>query len=365
MPCESCQNRGVIHNENEDTAPVTNNGYKKLNTINWLNHYKSIYDKDEIVEIQFKNTRKEYYLNYHQLVIQQNDIVAVETTRGHDIGTVTLTGSLVWNQIKKKNIAVGNYQFNKIYRKATKNDIRVWYASMEKEKPVMTRSRAIIKGLGLEMKLSDVEFQGDGTKAIFYYIAEKRVDFRELIKVLAKEFYIALEMKQIGARQEAGRIGGIGSCGRELCCSSWRTNLKSVPVNASKIQELPGNIQRLTGQCGKLKCCMMYELDTYMEAKKDMPRLLLELETTKGIAYHQKTDILKKIMYYSFNENSTENLIPVTVNRVKEIIGLNKKGIKVEYLTEQNTTVSSGVEYTHLPDSIDRFQKKRSNKRLR
>ena len=362
MPCFGCTNRGIVHDENSDSDPILNNGFRKLKTTNWLKDYNSDWIKDKLVEIRFKNTRKEYFTNSNNLRITEDDIVAVEAQRGHDVGTVSLTGNLVLNQLKKRNFRTDTVGFGKIYRKATKNDIRLWYESMEKEKPTLFRSRQIIKDLELDMKLSDVEYQADGSKAIFYYIADDRIDYRELIKLLAREFSIRVEMKQIGARQEAARIGGIGSCGRELCCSSWKTNLQSIPINSARIQELPLNMQRLAGQCGKLKCCMMYEMDNYMEARQDIPSILLELETESGTAFHHKTDILKRIMYYSYSVDDIEYLIPVSVERVKEIISLNKKGIKAEDLTQHSTQDKINVEYINEPDSIHRFDQRNSKK---
>jgi cell fate regulator YaaT (PSP1 superfamily) len=261
-------------------------------------------------------------------------------------------------QLKKHNIDPGNYSFKKIYRKARPGDIEKWKAALDREHKTMIRTRQIVKELNLNMKIGDVEFQGDTLKAIFYYIADERVDFRQLIKVLAEEFKVRVEMKQIGARQEAGRIGGIGSCGRELCCSTWKTNFNSVSLNAAKVQELPPNVQKLAGQCGKLKCCLMYELDTYSEARQDIPDQLLELETVQGIAYHHKTDILKKLMYYSFDKSSQENLVPVPVSRVKDIIMKNKKGVKVEALVEDNQRQNDKYDFTN--ESSESFPKHRT-----
>ncbi len=356
MACADCKNRGIIHDEDTDLEPYIHNGYKKLIANDWLKNYESRYEKDEIVEIRFKNTHKGYFINEAKLQLKTDDAVAVEVQRGHDIGTVSLTGKLVLNQLRKRNVDINNYKFAKIYRKATRNDLRVWSQSIEREQPVLHKARKIIREMELDMKLSEVEFQGDGSKAIFYYIADERVDFRELIKVLAKEFHIRIEMRQIGARQEAGMIGGLGSCGRELCCSSWKTNFQSIPLNSAKIQELPANVQKLAGPCGKIKCCMIYEIDTYMEAREDIPKILLELETVGGVAFHQKTDILNRIMYYSYTENSTENLIAVPVNRVKEIISLNKKGIKAESLIKEMVR-RNDVDYISKPDPINRFDR--------
>jgi cell fate regulator YaaT (PSP1 superfamily) len=360
MACNGCASRGLV--DKGSTSVFISEGYTKLTTNDWLSKYEDKGSGTDYAEIQFKNTRKEFFLNANGIPVKKGDLVAVEAQFGHDIGTVTLTNRLAWFQIKRKKIDLDRYEFRKIYRKASTNDIEKWKQAMELEHAVMLRTRKIVRELGLDMKVGDVEYQGDGSKAIFYYIAEERIDFRELIKILAREFRIRVEMKQIGARQEAGRIGGIGSCGRELCCSSWKTEFNSVTLNAAKVQELPPNVQKLAGQCGKLKCCLMYELDTYLEAREEIPKVLLELETANGIVYHHKTDILKRIMYYSFDEHSPENLIPVHVDRVKEIINLNKKGVKVELLSEKIVPELVEVGYTHEADDIKRFDRKRSHR---
>lgn len=361
MPCNGCLSRGVFDNPDVQDAVFIKDGYNKLTSTDWMSKYEKRSGEENIVEVQFKNTRKEYYRNTNNLRISKGTVVTVESQYGHDVGTVTLTSSLVWTQLKKKGVDLDRYLLRKIYRKATPVDISKWKEALELEHPTMLRTRQIINELGLEMKVGDVEYQADKSKAIFYYIAENRVDFRELIKILAREFKIRVEMKQIGSRQEAGRIGGIGSCGRELCCSSWKSDFNSVVLNAAKVQELPANVQKLAGQCGKLKCCLMYELDTYMEAQEDIPKLLLELETDKGTAYHHKTDILKRIMYYSFDEKSPENLVPVSVERVKEIINLNKKGIKPDQLVEGKEIIGDLVEYTSETTDVKRFDKPRNN----
>jgi cell fate regulator YaaT (PSP1 superfamily) len=364
MSCGSigCLSRGITDISTDDSNVLINEGFSKLHVTDWLAVYADYFNKEEIVEVRFKNTRKEYFKNDNELDLQKGDIVAVEAQFGHDIGTVSLTGKLVAHQLKNKAIDPTKYEFRKIFRKAKPTDIQKWKEALELEHPAMIRTRQITRELNLEMKIGDVEYQGDKSKAIFYYIAEDRIDFRELIKILAREFRIRIEMKQIGARQEAGRIGGIGSCGRELCCSTWKTGFNSVTLNASKVQELPASVQKLAGQCGKLKCCLMYELDTYIEAREDIPKTLLELETEKGLAYHHKTDILKRIMYYSYDQKSPENLIPVPVDRVKEIIGLNKKGIKVNLITEtslHNKSVNNELEFLNSGNALpaNRFDK--------
>lgn len=360
MGCANCTFRGITFADDNSVSSVSEND-QKLRTSNWLNEYKQLKDERELIEVRFKNTRKEFFINKDNLLLKKGDLLAVESSNGHDIGTVSLLGKLAWLQIRKQEIPGGVDNLKKIFRKATASDLRNHRQAMELENPTMLRSRQIINELGLEMKLGDVEYQGDKSRAIFYYIADGRVDFRELIKLLAKEFRIRVEMKQIGARQEAGRIGGIGSCGRELCCSSWKTNFQSVSLNAAKVQDLPSNVQKLAGQCGKLKCCLTYELDSYLEAKEEIPKVLLELESTKGIAFHQKTDLLKRIMFYSYKEASMENAIAIPVERVKEIINLNKKGIKVDLLLEGITQEleEKTIEYGTELESINRFDKKK------
>jgi cell fate regulator YaaT (PSP1 superfamily) len=285
-----------------------------------------------IIEVAFKNTRKEFYVNEKGLAIKRGDYVAVAADRGHDIGQITLTGKMAELQVKRKNPR--NKPEKVVYRKASTSDIEKWQKSRLLEKSTLVKARQLADRLKLEMKISDVEYQGDGSKATFYYIADERVDFRELIKLYARDFNIKVEMRQIGARQEAAMVGGIGSCGKELCCSTWRVDLSTVSTNAARIQALPHNAQKLTGQCGKLKCCLMYELDTYLEAKEEFPDILLELEVEGGTALPQKKDLLKRIVYYTLKDKNTLQYIPVPLDRVKEIIQLNKRGIKPEKLVE-------------------------------
>jgi cell fate regulator YaaT (PSP1 superfamily) len=293
-------------------------------------------------------------------------MVAVEASPGHALGTVTLIGWLVKRQQKKDNQDPEKSEFKKIYRKAKPADIEKWLEAISLEHNTMIRTRQIVSELDLNMKIGDVEYQGDRTKAVFYYIADERVDFRELIKILAEEFQIRVEMRQIGARQEAGRIGGIGSCGRELCCASWINNFVSVTTNSARVQEISLNPQKLAGQCGKLKCCLNYELDTYADARKDFPRTTITLETKEATYFHQKTDIFKKIMWYSSEPNSSVNLIPIPVDRVKEIIDLNKKGNKpfkvVEHNSNENVAVEIGYGSAIEENSLTRFDEKKTNK---
>jgi len=311
-------------------------GCAKLDSFNWLGHIPMASDYNELAEVRFKNTRKGFYRNVNGLRIKKGDIVAVEASPGHDIGIISLTGELVLMQMKKYGILPDSEDLKKIYRKAKPADIDKWKETIALEHDTMINSRKIAEKLNLDMKIGDVEYQGDKTKAIFYYIADERVDFRELIKVLADEFKIRIEMKQIGARQEAGRIGGIGSCGRELCCASWMTSFISVTTNSARLQEVSLNPQKLAGQCGKLKCCLNYEVQCYIDAQKGLPDKEIILETEKGPAYHYKSDIYRQIMWYGFEkgEETVIRLIPVPVERVIEIIELNKQNQKVPDLIE-------------------------------
>jgi cell fate regulator YaaT (PSP1 superfamily) len=334
--------------------------YTKLNTINWLKDIPETPDSTNLVEVRFKNTRKEIFENINNLRLTEGDIVAVEASPGHDIGIVSMTGELVLRRLKQENISPVDTEFKKIYRKAKGSDIEKWRQAVSLEHTTMIKARKIADDLNLNMKIGDVEYQGDKTKAIFYYIAEERVDFRELIKILAEEFKIRIEMRQIGTRQESGRIGGIGSCGRELCCATWLTDFVSVTTNAARHQELSLNPQKLAGQCGKLKCCLNFELDAYLDAKKHFPNTEVVLETKQGTAYYQKTDIFKKILWYSYSESGSENLIPVTVERVKQIIEINNSGDKPETLADEESTMNQPIGFKNDvgQDSIDRFEKK-------
>ncbi len=304
----------------------------KLHTYNWLEDYPEMQDCTNLVEVQFKNTRKGFYVNSNNIELKQGDVVAVEALPGHDIGTVTLTGKLVLLQMKKNYFRPTDEGLRRIYRIARDGDLEKYKEAKSREEITMIRSREIAHDLGLDMKIGDVEYQGDGNKAIFYYIADGRVDFRELIKILASEFRVKVEMKQIGARQEAGRIGGIGPCGRQLCCSGWLTNFVSVSTSAARIQELSINPQKLAGQCAKLKCCLNYEVDAYIEAQKKLPSREVALETKEGIYYHFKTDIFSGMMTYSMGKNSMSGFVTINKDRVYEVINLNRKGIKPDRL---------------------------------
>lgn len=334
----------------------------KLDVYDWLSDVVQTAPGNDLVEVRFKNTRKEYYQNSSGLNLVPGEIVAVEGSPGHDIGIVTLTGELVQNQIVKNRYRPRG-EFKKIYRKAKPNDIEKWQEAIAMEHETMIHSRQLVKDLGLDMKIGDVEYQGDNTKGIFYYIAEGRVDFRELIKVLASNFRIRIEMKQIGARQEAGRIGGIGPCGRELCCSSWMSNFKSVSTGSARTQEVSLNPQKLAGQCGKLKCCLNYELDAYEDARKDFPSSSVQLETQEGRFSFVKSDTFKRVMYYiCFTDRSVAGIKEVTIDRVKEVIGMNKRGEKPEKLVvEEKANKSASGGYNDIlsgeNDSLTRFDR--------
>lgn len=306
---------------------------KQLNTYDWLADVPATTEEQEMVEVQFKNTRKGYYKNSNKLRLDKGDIVAVEASPGHDIGTVTLTGRLVPLQMRKANIKP-DAEIKRIYRKAKPVDMEKYEEAKAKEHATMIRSRQIAKNLSLDMKIGDVEYQGDGNKAIFYYIADERVDFRQLIKVLAETFRVRIEMKQIGARQEAGRIGGIGPCGRELCCATWMTNFVSVSTSAARYQDISLNPQKLAGQCAKLKCCLNYEVDAYVESQKRLPSKEITLETVDGTFYFFKADILKGTIMYSTDKNFIANAVTITAKRAFEIINMNRRGEKPESLME-------------------------------
>lgn len=332
----------------------------KLNTYDWLADIPGNAEESDMVEVQFKNTRKGYYRNSNKIKLEKGDVVAVEATPGHDIGVVTLTGRLVPLQMRKANIKP-DVEIKRIYRKAKPVDMEKFDEAKAKEHATMIRSRQIAANLNLNMKIGDVEYQGDGNKAIFYYIADERVDFRQLIKVLAEAFRVRIEMKQIGARQEAGRIGGIGSCGRKLCCSTFITNFISVSTSAARYQDISLNPQKLAGQCGKLKCCLNYEVDAYIDEQKDFPSSNVWLNTGEGMLYHQKTDIFGRNMSYSFDKEGRGVLIKLPVARVKEIIALNKKGIIPAKALEIDKNEAVNIKYTDGvgEESLNRFDEKK------
>lgn len=337
----------------------------KLNVFDWLSDIPEKIKKDEIYEIRFKNTRKGYFYNGNGLRLETGDIVAVEASPGHDIGIISLTGTLVLHQLKKLNQSPADLKT--IYRKAKPNDIEKWKSAIDLEHQTMIESRKIAADLKLDMKIGDVEYQGDKTKAIFYYIADERVDFRQLIKVLADRFKIRVEMRQIGARQEAGRIGGIGSCGRELCCATFVNNFVSVTTNAARYQELSLNPQKLAGQCSKLKCCLNYEIDAYMDERKDFPSTEIPLELANGKAIHNKTDVFRRIMWYIVDGENGSSFIPLDVNRVKDIIRNNKRGRKpeVEIKETQETKAVENLDFTNVvgQESLTRFDDQKNRKK--
>ncbi len=372
MGCTSCstgangQPKGCKNN-----GTCGKDGCNKLTVFDWLSNMSLPGDQEPFkgVEVRFKNGRKHFYKNSENLPLYMGDVVATEAQSGHDIGIVTLTGELVKVQMKKKKIKENVEELPKIYRKATQKDIDIWQKVRAKEPEIQKRSREIAIHLGLKMKISDIEYQGDGSKTTFYYTAEERVDFRQLIRDFASAFSTRVEMKQVGFRQEAARLGGIGSCGRELCCSTWLTDFRSVKTSAARYQQLSLNPQKLAGQCGKLKCCLNYELDTYLDALKDIPKSDVKLHTEKGIAICQKTDIFKRILWYGYEKQSV-NWIQISVEKANEIIALNKKGKKVysleDYAIEEKVSDNKIFENVVGQDSLTRFDKpkqKNNNRR--
>lgn len=376
MACADCSNgRG---NTNALPAGCKNNGTcgtggcNKLNVFDWLAGMEPALGTKpcDWVEVRFKNTRKEYYKNTENLQLVQGDAIAVEGSPGHDIGIVSLTGELVRVQMRKNGVPMTE-QGKKIFRKARPNDIERWQAAMQLEKTTMMTARKHAVDLNLDMKISDVEYQGDGTKATFFYIADNRVDFRELIKLLARDLRVRIEMRQIGARQEAGRVGGIGACGRELCCASWLKDFRTVTTTAARYQQLSINPQKLAGQCGKLKCCLNYELESYMDALKDFPQPERMLRTMEGNGIHIKTDIFNGVMYYAYEGNESR-LHRLTKDEVREIMELNKEGklaVKLSDEQAEQTLRETRKAYTELDfkdaageDSLHRFDKQKGGK---
>ena len=353
-------------NEELCVAPVE--GCYKLHETPWLEEYPDNIPTD-IFEVRFKNTRRSYYKNVNNLTLKRGDIVAVEASPGHDIGIISLTGDMVAKQIRRTGFTPFNGEYKKIYRKAKPYDIERWQEAIALEHDTMIQSRQIAAEMGLDMKIGDVEYQGDKIKAIFYYIAEGRVDFRELIKVFAERFHIRIEMKQIGARQEAGRIGGIGACGRELCCASWVSSFSSVTTNAARVQDISLNPQKLAGQCSKLKCCLMYEYDVYADARQSIPRVREPLQAMDGEYYLVKTDILAHTMSFSSSKDAMVNVVTIPTSRVREIIAANRAGRKVDSIVDKNDmpTIEEPTFRTE-EDSITRFDnqnRRRRNRRQR
>ncbi|MFZ4784887.1 MAG: PSP1 domain-containing protein [Flavobacteriales bacterium] len=371
MGCSSCSS-----NNNGLPAGCKNNGAcgtygcNKLEVFDWLAGMELPLGQKafDVVEVRFKNSRKHFYRNVNNLELYPGDVVAVEASPGHDIGVVSLTGELVRIQLKRKDVK-DNFEVRKIYRKAKEEDIAKWQEGRQLEQETMMRARTIARELDLQMKISDVEYQGDKSKVTFFYTADDRVDFRELIKRYAEAFKVRIEMRQIGYRVEAGRLGGIGSCGRELCCSSWLTDFRAVSTGAARYQQLSLNPAKLAGQCGKLKCCLNYELDQYVEAFKDLPSTNIKLKLPKGMAMHFKTDIFKRTMYYIYDGQPGESPFPLSIDAVKEIIDMNRKGIAIEdvddFIEDVEATIEESTDFAQVvgQDSLTRFDQKRRNKR--
>ena len=369
MACASCTTKDGSPKGCKNNGTCGTDSCNKLTVFDWLANMSLPNGEKPFswVEVRYKNGRKEYYNNTENLTLSIGDIVATQASSGHDIGMVTLAGELVRVQMKRKNIPENTEEALKIYRKASQKDIDIWSAARDKEEPMKVRARQFAIDLKLHMKISDIEFQGDASKATFYYTAEERVDFRELIKVFAREFRTRIEMKQVGFRQEAARLGGIGSCGRELCCSTWLTDFRSVSTSAARYQQLSLNPQKLAGQCGKLKCCLNYELDSYLDALKSFPKTDIKLYTEKGTAVCQKTDIFRGHMWYAY-EGEWMNWHKITTLQANEIIGLNKEKKKVASLEEYSVDLieDTKTEFENVvgQDSLTRFDSpKRNNKR--
>lgn len=370
MGCGSCSTKGGTPKGcNSNGSCMTGGGCSKLDVFDWFANMDmpSNYQAFNIVEVRFKGSRKDFYRNTDNIYVEAGELVCVESgTGGYDVGHISMTGELVRMQMKKRGVSVDSPEIKKIYRKATTADVEKWKIAKGLEYETMHKARKIIIELKLDMKLSDVDYQGDKTKATFFYTAEDRVDFRELIKKLAEEFKIRIEMRQIGMRQEASRLGGIGSCGRELCCSTWLTDFKTVSTSAARYQNLSLNTLKLAGQCGKLKCCLNYELDTYMDALKDFPEDIKEIKTKRGSAWLQKTDIFKKMMWFSYR--SEETWVPLHVSRVNQIIEMNKRNEYPEDLSEiiiQPRVVEKVLDYENVvgQDSLTRLDERNRKKK--
>ena len=375
MACTSCSTSdGSSPKGCKNNGTCGTDSCNKLTVFDWLSNMSPSNGETpfDCVEVRFKNGRKEFYRNTEKLTLSIGDIVATEASPGHDIGIVTLTGELVKIQMKKKGVNPTSAEIQKVYRKASQKDIDIWSEARDKEEPMKVKAREISIALKLQMKISDIEFQGDASKAVFYYTAEDRVDFRQLIKEFAQVFKIRIEMKQVGFRQEAARLGGIGSCGRELCCSTWLTDFRSVNTSAARYQQLSLNPQKLAGQCGKLKCCLNYELDTYMDALKDFPDFETKLYTEKGDAICQKQDIFKGLMWFAYTDNFA-NWHVLKIDQVKEIIAQNKQKIRVsaledfaeEIVTEPETRFSNAMGQESLTRFDQPKKKKNNNKKRR
>ncbi|WP_282134811.1 PSP1 domain-containing protein [Seonamhaeicola maritimus] len=368
MACASCSTKDGQPKGCKNNGTCGTDSCNKLTVFDWLSNMSLPNGEKPFnwVEVRYKNGRKEYYHNTENLSLSIGDLVATQAKAGHDIGMVTLTGELVRVQMKRKNVPDNIEEGLKIYRKASQKDIDIWQKARDREEPMKVKARQFAIDLKLSMKISDIEFQGDASKATFYYTAEERVDFRELIKVFAREFRTRIEMKQVGFRQEASRLGGIGSCGRELCCSTWLTDFRSVSTSAARYQQLSLNPQKLAGQCGKLKCCLNYELDTYLDALKDFPKSDVKLQTEKGVAVCQKTDIFRRHMWFAY-EGEWNNWHKITTDQANEIIALNKQKKKVasleEYASDLVEDTKTEFENVVGQDSLTRFDNPKSNNR--
>lgn len=368
MACTNCSTSVANTPGCKSKGACSTGNCGKMPVFNWLSNMSLPAGKSpfDILEVRFKNGRKEFFKNKNNLNVHMGDNVAVEGTSGHDIGVVSLKGELVRLQMRKKKIKIDSENIKTLYRHASELDLQKWETARNREKECMYRAREMAYNLNLDMKIGDVEFQGDNTKAIFYYTSNGRVDFRELIKQMADEFKIRIEMRQIGVRQEAQRMGGIGSCGRELCCSTWLNDFRSVSTSAARYQQLSLNPQKLAGQCGKLKCCLNYELDMYVEAIKDFPKSNVKLKTKKGDAFMQKMDIFRRKVWYSYSSEPS-NFIELPLDKVQEIVFQNKKGNHPEslemYIKAFVEEPKHDYENVVGQDSITRFDKKRSQKK--
>jgi cell fate regulator YaaT (PSP1 superfamily) len=364
MGCSSCSSGGGLPNGCKNNGACGTYGCNKLEVFDWLVGMELPESQKpfDIVEVRFKNSRKGFYRNASNLELYAGDVVVVDVSPGFDVGVVSLTGELVRVQMRRKEIK-DNYEVKKLIRKAKEEDIEKWQDGRKLEQNTMMRARTIARELHLEMKLSDVEYQGDKTKATFYYTADDRVDFRELIRRYAEEFKVRIDMRQIGYRYEAGRLGGIGSCGRELCCSSWLTDFRAVSTSAARYQQLSLNPTKLAGQCGKLKCCLNFELDQYVEATKDFPSVNTRLHLPKGVAVHFKTDIFQRIMYFIYEGQPGESPFPLTIEAIREIADRNRKGIVVEDVEEfmEEEVVVKETDFAEVvgQDSLTRFDRKK------
>lgn len=370
MGCSNCSSGGGVPNGCKSNGACGTYGCNKLDVFDWMAGMELPQGVRafDIAEVRFKQTRKGFYRIPQNIEVYNGDVVVVDVGPGYDVGVVSLTGELVRTQMRKREVK-DNYEIKKILRKASDTDIQKWQEARSMEQSTMMRARMIAKNLRLDMKISDVEYQGDKSKATFFYTADDRVDFRELIKRYADEFRIRVDMRQIGYRLEAARVGGIGSCGRELCCSSWLTDFRAVSTGAARYQQLSINPAKLAGQCGKLKCCLNYELDQYVEALKEIPSVHTKLHLPKGPAYHFKTDIFQRVMYFVYEQHAADGPFPLTVDAVKEIMERNKKGVSIESIEAFVPAADKSPETDFAEvvgqDSLTRFDKRRPNHQRR